>query len=133
MSDPEAFRYFLKQLRDTNASICLQLPASPNDLRRQTQQLHDAQQHLEGLKNEVLKRFRGRNQGLQQASYQTLLRLIHHTHRQTETYKMLAAEFPIDPQGSLACLEVVQRRNQRLLTHLQKLEVKLLVGYQRPA
>lgn len=124
MSDREAFRYILQQLQEINGAIRLQLPASPSTLHLQALQLVQTKHQLAQLRQQVLKQFRDNGRMATHRTRRMLLRLIHYSQRQADNYRILSEEFAVDPQGSLACLEAVQQRNQRLLKHLKTLETR---------
>lgn len=120
MRSQQDFYEFLVELQLIQAQIVLKLPASQESIQQQVQQIRQAQQALDRLHTLTLRSVNHRKLPLHHSPHLPV-RLIHQTARYAESLKLLAEEFPVDPQGTVACLQQLCRRHLHLHEKLQQL------------
>jgi len=133
MSHQEVLYHYLSTLYRLHEAIRLQLPPSQESLQRQVNQLHQAEADLERLQMAILSHLKRCRAVPYKILYQKLLPLIQQILRVAENYRILSEEFPLDPHGTMDCLECIQQRNQRLKLRLKALENRLLQAEQKSA
>lgn len=133
MKEQERFHRFLSELQAINVEICLKLPASHESLRRHIRRVYLAHQQLERMRRESLYRFGKRSNPSAKVAHLVLMRLIDQTLREAENYRLLAEEFPLDPQGTVACLERIKRRTVTILENIDELFETELLSRRRSA
>ena len=105
-------------LHRLHAQIHLKLPAPQQTVKQQSRHLTQVQQQLEGLQSEVANRF---GTGITASSYLTsltLTQLIQFLIQDIVNLKHLAEEYPLDPEGTTACLQELPQHTSDLLTRL---------------
>ncbi|WP_439343212.1 hypothetical protein [Vacuolonema iberomarrocanum] len=115
MRKRQHFSDSVAELQLIQAKIVLKLPASRESIHRQVHQIGQAQQALDRLQASALDK-PSRFSAPLDSSSKALTRLILQASRYAESLKLLAEEFPVDPQGTVACLRQLCRR------HLQRSE-----------
>ncbi len=108
----------LTKLHKLDAQIYLKLPASQRAVHQQLLHLEQIQQQLETLHTEVMERSGSCMIASAYLTYLTLSQLIHTLIQDVVSLKHLAEEYPIDPEGSTACLQAMPQHSQYLLTRL---------------
>jgi len=124
MRNRQDFYDSLAELQLIQAQIVLELPASQESIREQLHRIWQAQQELDRLYEDAL-RYSSRYRSTLDFPPRLLTGLILRAYRYAESLKHLAEEFPVDPQGTVACLKQIYRRNTRLNERLKQLEQNL--------
>jgi hypothetical protein len=104
MTINEAYQQVLADLQQLDAQITLRLPASLFSVRRQLHYLKQIQNQLEALQEYVYLVFGKGGSPSAYWKYCLLLEQIHQMYRNTCNLRLLAEEYPIDPEGTTACL-----------------------------
>lgn len=120
MRNWQIFNDSLAELQLIQSQIVLKLPASRESIHHQVHRIQQAQQALDRLYENVLP-YSSRWRSPLNQSPKMLAQLIIQVSRHAESLKLLAEEFPVDPQGTMACLQHLCRRQTRLNEQLQQL------------
>ncbi|HEY9648309.1 MAG TPA: hypothetical protein V6C88_18165 [Chroococcidiopsis sp.] len=105
MSYPPSVQQVIARVNSLSADINLKLPASPAVIGQQVMRIAQAQNELEVIEDDLLNQLAGSYRLTTRQPYIVLLRLVRHLYRHADSLMHLADEFPIDPEGSIACLE----------------------------
>lgn len=112
------FQQILATLHKLDAQIQLKLPTPQRVVQQQLLRLDQIQHQLETLQTEVIERSRPCITASAYLAYLTLAQLIQNLIQDVTSLKHLAEEYPIDPEGSTACLLAMPKHSPNLLTRL---------------
>ena len=90
-------QFIQQEIRHIQSQLWLQLPTNPAALSAQVRQIDRCQQQLERLQDQVLSHQRSMGD-------RSLMNLIDHLITDATSFKLLAEEYLIDPEGSVSCL-----------------------------
>ena len=113
-----SFQQILAELHKLHAQIHLWLPASQRVVQQQLLRLGQIQHRLETLQVEVVERSRTCLTASTYLTYLTLTQLINTLIQDVTNLKHLAEEYPIDPEGAIACLHSMPKHSPDLLARL---------------
>jgi hypothetical protein len=98
-----ALQLLLTELSTMNPQIRLSLPASPRRIQAQVQQLSQLEQRLQLLHDtEIAKLHRSLLPSVRQRA-QAIAKLVVTMLQDIRSLKLLAEEYPLDPDGTIAC------------------------------
>ena len=113
-----AFQQILAELHKLHAQINLRLPASQRVMQQQLLDLGQIQQRLKTLQIEVVERSRTCLTASTYLTYLTMTQLTNILIQDVTSLKHLAEEYPIDPEGAIACLQSMPKHSPDLLARL---------------
>lgn len=106
------------ELHTLYAQIDLKLPAPPQTVKQQIRHLTQTQHRLETLQADITTRSRACMIASTYLTYLTLTQVIQTLIQDIVNLKHLAEEYPIDPEGTTACLQEMPKHTADLLTRL---------------
>ncbi|MGP1384322.1 MAG: hypothetical protein ACTS2F_12235 [Thainema sp.] len=119
MNIDRAFHQILLELLSLHQQARLHLPASQVAIEYQLRQIHHVQHQLQDIEQRVALQFgRGSSQPVRQC-HQRLVDLIRMLQRRLHNLVLLAEEFEIDPEGTIACLRCIDATDQQIIQHVE--------------
>lgn len=113
------FQQILTELHQLHLQIRLKLPTSLRGVQQQLHHLSRIQERLDLLQEEVIDQFGAGVISSTYLAYLTLTQLIQVLRQDVITLKHLAEEYPLDPEGSTACLQEMPKHTSNLLTRIR--------------
>jgi hypothetical protein len=101
----KASQLILPALIEISMDVQLKLPSDRISLSKQVYRLNDAYQRLTSIEEEVLAYYATTYRPSTRHLYRKLLKVTRQMMQAVDTFRHLAAEFPVDPEGTVACLE----------------------------
>lgn len=115
MNIDRVFHQVLLELLSLHQQARLHLPASQAAIQYQVRQIHQVQLQLQVIEQRVTLQFgRGSSQSVRQC-HQRLISLIAMLQRRLQNLVLLAEEFEIDPEGTIACLRCIDAADQQMI------------------
>lgn len=102
------------------SDLNLRLPTNPAGLGYQKLRLTQTQKQLEALEEEIFDNYLGSYRDSTRKIYHQLLKLVRQLVHEADNLKHLAEEYPIDPEGSIACLNYLATRKKACAEELQQ-------------
>ena len=115
MNIDRVFHQVLLELLSLHQQARLHLPASQVAIQYQVRQIHQVQIQLQQIEQRVTLQFgRGGSQSVRQC-HQRLMSMIWMLQRRLQNLVLLAEEFEIDPEGTIACLRSIDAADQQII------------------
>jgi len=114
MNKQMTFQQVLAQVDQLDTQVRLKLPASRASIQRQVEQIEAAEQQLQAVKIQVLQQSRKVWLTPCQYDYLPLVCRIEKMLQSVRSFKHLAEEFPLDPEGTTSLL---QEMNSKVSLH----------------
>lgn len=121
MSQSRVFQSIVSELSELLPYVRLKLPASPTLVQQQMGHLTHVQKRLEIIREKVTLLSGSIQAAPTNAAYQALVNLVRELHHDIRELKLLAEEYPIDPDGTLSCLQSREGRAAELTRRFQAL------------
>ena len=115
MNIDRVFHQVLLELLSLHQQARLHLPASQVAIQYQVRQIHQVQIQLQEIEQRITLQFgRGGSQSVRQC-HQRLMSMIWMLQRRLQNLVLLAEEFEIDPEGTIACLRCIDAADQQIV------------------
>lgn len=125
-----AFQQILVELNKINAQIQLKLPANQVLVKRQTLHLALVQQRIKTVQDQIFVNFGGSTNSSSYLVYLTLIQVTQAMTHDANTLRFLAEEYPVDPEGTVACLQEINKKLPDFATRIQ--HIKSLIKHNSP-
>ncbi|MBW4519045.1 MAG: hypothetical protein KME16_05015 [Scytolyngbya sp. HA4215-MV1] len=119
MFEQRVFHQILSEVRELTPYIQLKLPASRSSVQQQMGYLITAQTRLEAMQQRLMALLKRSDNPKIQRLGQMLLRIVQELSRDARELKLLAEEYPVDPEGAASCLESRKSKQQDILQWLE--------------
>jgi hypothetical protein len=119
MFEQRVFHQILSEVRELIPYIQLKLPASRHAVQQQMGHLITAQTQLEQMQQKLMALLKKSDNPKTQRMGQTLLRVVQELSRDARELKLLAEEYPVDPEGAASCLEGRKNKQPDILRWLE--------------
>lgn len=116
-----AFQQILAELNKINAQIQLKLPANQVLVKRQILHLALVQQRLKTVQDQIFVKFGGSTNSSSYLAYLTLIQLVEAMTHDANTLRFLAEEYPVDPEGTVACLREIHKKLPDFAGRIQRI------------
>lgn len=110
------FRHLLQELVSLDQKVRLVLPAQPPAIRLQKRQIIQARQALLELEETVVDRYGRGGIAAVRERYHHLMCYTQQIERRFSTLLLLAEEYLTDPEGTLACLRLVEQEHHHRMS-----------------
>jgi hypothetical protein len=107
-----AAQSILPTLQKIGIDIQLKLPSDRIALSQQLYRLRAAHKQLEEIEDEILAYYAITHRPSTRSLYRKLLKVVRQMLRSVDNLTHLAEEFPVDPIGTVACLESTTRKTR---------------------
>lgn len=130
MTTEQTLERIVEEVNKISRYICLKLPSGAESVRLQIKQINKAQEQLRAIQDELYM-FGGH--GSSRLPYQYILTfkaLINYLLLDGDKFKLLAEEYFLDPEGTVALLNDQKRRDCELLHRIRALQTTGLKQHQ---
>lgn len=125
MAHPNTFQEILAELQAMFPYLRLKLSVPSRIIQEQIQQLHQIEQQLQAIEERVFLFVDRSGSPFSSRTYQQLSDLIQQMMRTVKGLRELASEHLIDPEGTVACLEMEMAKVTQLQAQVQALKVQV--------
>lgn len=119
MNIDRVFHHVLLELLTLHQQARLHLPASQAAIQYQVRQIHAVQTQLQEIEQRVTLQFGRSNAPSVRQCHQRLMVMIRMLQRRLQNLVLLAEEFAIDPEGSVACLRHIDATDQQIIQDVE--------------
>lgn len=124
MFQQRAFQQIVSEVCEVLPYVRLKIPASPASVRKQMGYLTQAQTKLVTVQEKTAVLLRKQRNPARTRAYQALVGLVQELTQDVKDLKLLAEEYPVDPEGTVACLQSQKLREAALLRQIDALKAQ---------
>jgi hypothetical protein len=124
MFQQRAFKQIVSEVCELLPYVRLKIPASPASVQKQMGYLTQAQTKLATVQEKTAMLVRQQRNSAKSTAYQVLAGVVQELTQDVKDLKLLAEEYPVDPEGTVACLESWKVREVALLRQIDALKAR---------
>jgi hypothetical protein len=124
MFQRKAFQQIVSEVSELLPYVRLKIPASAASVRQQMGYLSQAQNRLQTMQEKTASLLRKNGNAAINHDYQRLIGLVQELEQNIKDLKLLAEEYPVDPEGTVSCLQTWQEREAYLLRQINSLKMR---------
>lgn len=124
MFQQKAFQQIVSEISELLPYVRLKIPASPASVRKQMGYLTQAQTKLVMVQEKTALLLRKQRNPAKSRACRALVGVVQELTQDVRDLKLLAEEYPVDPEGTVACLESRKVKEANLLRQIDALKAQ---------